>query len=315
MATLPADKSTYTINDTKIRQTDCQYSFGKLSLVATLKFKGMVNDIVALAAGFREGERVNKSTLTYDGLGTAAASSLRSSGKVISSRVTTEDGSATATISIEIPYTGKVAPSTDEPDSRKIVVWQEKSTDYEFPLEIYAGDVSSSSTDYANAGDFQAWKNEKEKNIENYKNFQYGDEADPTQLEARTLALAGKAYKGIESVRRAYPEVVRITRYFNYKADADVVDNTLINKIDEDPDLYTIDSTPNAVWQSKFPKYSWLKASYDVECESTEYEKFWNITVTESWIGIDPAERGAWDGNLYGTGNSRWKFAQADTNS
>ena len=314
MATLPEDKNTYTIEDTKIRQTDCQYSFGKSSLVATLKFKGMVEDIVTFAAGFREGERVNKSALTYDGIGTIATN-LKSSGKVITSRATTETGSATAVIAIEIPYSGKIIPAQDEPEGRKIVVWQEKSTDYEFPLEIYAGNVASSSTEYANAGDFQAWKNEKEKNIVNYKAFQYGDEASPTQLEARTRALAVKAYKGIESVRRAYPEVMRITRYFNYKADKDEVDSTLINKIDENPNLYTIDSTPNSIWSSKFPNYSWLKASYDVECESTEYQKFWNIVVTESWIGIDPNERGAWDINLYGTGNYRWKFAQALTNN
>ena len=27
------------------------------------------------------------------------------------------------------------------------------------------------------------------------------------------------------------------------------------------------------------------------------------------WIGIDKAERGEWDANLYGTGADRWKFA------
>ena len=55
---------------------------------------------------------------------------------------------------------------------------------------------------------------------------------------------------------------------------------------------------------------SWVKSAFDVDVQPTEYDKLWNMTVTEAWIGIDKEERGEWDKNLYGNGNDRWKFAE-----
>lgn len=307
--TFPADK-TLPNTDSVIRQIDCQYSFGKERVSIILKFKGDATEVASLAASYREGTRVKVSDLTskFTELSVLPSGSLEASGKVTQSNCTTTTGCATASIAVSVPYKSKMSLSFDEPDKRIIVTWAEKSTDYEFGLEVYAGEGGNGCAD---AGDFEGWKNEKNKNIQNYKEFKYLPEGatEPVELKGKTLELAQKFYAGIESVRRAYPEVIRTTQYFNYKADEDNVDNTLIQKIKEKPKLYYRDQTPNPVWQSKFANFDWLKASYDVNCEPTEYAKLWNMTITETWLGIDTVERGTWDDNLYGADGTRWKFA------
>lgn len=306
--TFPADK-TLPNTDAVIRQIDCQYSFGKERVSIILKFKGTTSEVASLTASYREGTRVKLTDLkTKFSELSVLPDTLEASGKVTQSNCTTGTGCATATIAISVPYKSKMSLSFDEPDKRIIVTWAEKSTDYEFGLEVYAGEGGNGCAD---AGDFEGWKNEKNKNIQNYKEFKYLPEGatEPVELEGKTLELAQKFYAGIESVRRAYPEVIRTTQYFNYKADEDNVDNTLIQKINEKPKLYYRDQTPNPVWQSKFKNFDWLKASYDVNCEPTEYAKLWNMTITETWLGIDTVERGTWDDNLYGADGTRWKFA------
>ena len=315
--TLPADKDTYAATDKVIRQTDCQYKFGKEAVTLNLKFLGDTAQVVALAASFREGTRVKLSDVKakFGELSGLDASAIQASGKVVSCTATTKQGSGSVSIAVEIPYSAKLSITSgggDEPEERKVVVWSEKSTDYEFPLEIYAGEGDSASD--VNAGDLEAWKQEKTKNIENYKNFSYMVEGDdePVALDGHTLELAKKIYKGIESVKRGYPEVIRTSYYYNYKADEDEVDSTLLGQIDETPDLYYIDSTPDSVWTDLFPDFSWLKVSFDVDPQPTEYAKYWNMTVTETWIGIDTNEKGEWDEDLYGADGTRWKFATAE---
>lgn len=305
---LPTDKDLPNTNAV-IRQTDCQYTFGKENMTAILKFKGTVADVAKMAAGFREGYQVKLSDVTkYDGLG-QAVTGITGPGKVVNSNCTTTTGCAVATIVISFPYDGYTAINISDPPKRTITTWNEKSTDYEFPLEIYAGE------DKPNAGDFEAWKNEKNKNIQNYKEFKYVPEGqtEAVELDEKTKLLAQKWYAGIESVRRAYPEVIRVTNYINYQSGKDdQTDKTLFNKINEKPNLYYIDTTPSSVWSGKFKDFSWLKASYDINTEATEYEGVWNITVTESWLGLDPNDRGGWDTNLYGQsgqGGTRWQFA------
>lgn len=307
--TFPTDK-TLPNTDAVIRQIDCQYSFGKERVSIILKFKGDATEVASLTASYREGTRVEVSDLTskFTELSVLPSGNLEVSGKVTQSNCTTGTGCATATIAISVPYKSKMSLSLDEPDKRIIVTWAEKSTDYEFGLEVYAGEGGNGCAD---AGDFEGWKNEKNKNIQNYKEFKYLPEGatEPVELEGKTLELAQKFYAGIESVRRAYPEVIRTTQYFNYKADEDSVDDTLIKQISETPKLYYRDQTPAPIWKSKFAKFDWLKASYDVNCEPTEYAKLWNMTITETWLGIDTVERGTWDDNLYGADGTRWKFA------
>lgn len=317
MSTFPTDKDQYLITDTIIRGVDCQYSFNKEAVNLMLKFTGDITTAVSLGSSYREGTRILLSDVKtkFSELSGLSNTVFEASGKVVASSVITKQGSATTTVSIRIPFKAKITPAqTEEPESRKIVTWDEKSADYEFPMEIYAGEGDSSTL--ANAGYLEAWKEEKTKNIDNYKNFKFSiADGAAESLTGRTLALAKKIYRGTESVRRSYPQVVRTTQYLNYKADEDVVDNTLITKITETPNLYERDQTPNAVWASKFPNFDWVKASYDVDCEPTEYAKFWNMTVTESWIGISTAERGTWDNNLYGTGTNRWHFAMENNAS
>lgn len=312
MNTFPTDKNTYLTSDTVIRQTDCQYTFGKDSVVFSLRFLGDVTEATQLAAAYREGTRVSISDMRtkFSELSVLNASSFESTGKVTSSICTTATGSGRTAITVSIPYSSKISLSSD-PDEKTVVTWSEKSTDYEFPIEIYAGEGTGS--DEVNAGNLEAWKAEKTKNIENYKSFKFTAPSlsAPVDLAGRTLECAKKIYAGVESVKRAYPEVVRTTVHYNVKGNEDTVDRTVVQKIDEDPDLYYIDDTPNAVWQDKFPDFSWVKAAYDVQIEATEYAKFWNATVTESWIGIDKNERGAWDSDLYGADGTRWKFATA----
>jgi len=313
---LPADKDTYAATDKVIRQTDCQYGFGKEAVTLNLKFLGDTAQAVGLAASFRTGTRVKLTDVKskFGELSGLDASAIEASGKVTASTAATKQGSGAATIAVQFPYKGKVsiAGGGDAPEERKVVVWSEKSTDYEFPLEIYAGE-GESATD-VNAGDLEAWKQEKTRDIGNYRNFCYTppDGGTPVELEGHTLELAKKIYKGIESVKRAYPEVIRVSYYYNYKADKDEVDATLLGQIDETPDLYYIDSTPDSVWSDKFDGFSWLKVSFDVDPQPTEYDSYWNMTVTETWIGIDTNEKGEWDEDLYGADGTRWKFATAE---
>ena len=315
--TFPQDKALPN-TDKIIRQTDCQYSFGKEAISLTLKFMGDTKEAVSLASNYRSGTRVKVSDLTgkFTELnGILPTTQLEATGRVTASVSSTRTGSGSVSITVQVPYKAKISiggsGGSDDPAKRVIVTWSEKSTDYEFPLEIYAGEGESAST--RNAGEFEAWKNEKNKNIDNYKNFKYtGKDGEAVDLGAKTKELAEKWYRGVESVRRAYPEVIRTTQYLNLKADKDEVDETLIKQIDPKTSavkLYYRDQTPNSIWKNKFPKFDWLYASYDVNTEVTEYQKLWNVTVSESWIGIDKDERGEWDKNLYGDGNDRWQFA------
>lgn len=312
MATLPSDKNTYLSTDKVIRQIDCQSSFGDEAATFTLKFAGVTQPVVDLAASYRKGKRVTLSDLKskFSELSALNANEFEAAGKVTSSSSSTKQGSAQASISIAIPYKGKVdggSAGSDGPEERKVITWSEKSTQYEFPLGIYAGEGTSASE--CNAGNFEAWKNEKTKNIANYKDFKYELSGEVFDLEGQTLELAKKWYKGIEAVDRAYPEVVRTSIYYNMRGNEDAVSASLINQIDEEPHLYEIDDTPDTIWTHLFNNFSWVKSAFDVDIQPTEYSKYWNITVTEAWIGIDKAERGEWDANLYGTGADRWKFA------
>ena len=299
-----------------VRQIDCQYTFGKERMTIILKFKGIASDVTTWTAKFREGYRVNLSDIrAFSEATEIPTTNLEETGKVLQSTCSTTTGAANATITLAFPYSAKSSWNLGEPaEDSAIVTWEEKSTDYEFGLEVYAGE------DDPNAGDFEAWKNEKNRNIENYKAFQYLPEGATEVVKLsdkpKTLELAKKYYAGIESVRRAYPEVIRTTRYFNYKSgDKDEVDATLLGKINETPNLYYKDSTPADIWDPIFPKndFDWLKASFDVQTEPTEYDKVWNMTVTESWLGIDKTDRGEWDDDLYG--DNRWAFALAEKNA
>lgn len=314
MTTIPTDKTTYAITDDVIRQTECNYKFGDKSMLLTLRFMGEQAGATQLAMSYRESSRVNTSTLfgKFNELSVMVANQFKSSGQVTSSQASTKKGTAVATITIDIPYDKKVVPEVDTPDQTKQVTWAEKSTKYQFPLEVYAGDVESNSLDYACAGDYQGWLNENGSNAANYKSFMYELSGSTLQLSARTLDLAKKHYAGIESVERAYPEVIRTTIYQYIHGDDVSADGDVVRKIDEAPHLYEIDNSISTVWKSKFDGFSWLKASYDVDIQPSEYEEYWNATVTESWIGISEAERGAWDPNLYGTGTSRWNFYTKD---
>lgn len=317
MATFPVDKQLPNTDDV-IRQTDCQYQFGRDGVTLTLKFMGDTTKVVDLTSSYRQGILVPLSTITGDftELTGTNLTNLDAKGKVVSSVSQTKTGYASATIVIQIPYASKIVLGANQPNKRIIVTWAEKSTNYEKPIEIYAGDNASSATD-ADAGDLDAWKNMKTKDIALYKEFKYTIEGQeqPVELTGRTLELAQKIYRGVEAVSRAYPEVIRTTQYINLKGDEDEVDKRPIKAIRETPKLYYRDQTPDAVWSSKFKDFDWLKAGYDVQVEATEYEGYWNATVTESWLGCDPEQEGIWDDDLYGADGVRWKFASAGSSA
>lgn len=312
MTTLPSDKPTYLATDKVIRQTECQYKFLSDKAEFTIRFMGDVAETTQLASAYRTNSIINQSTLTADfsDLSAVDFSKLENIGKVTSSVANTKKGCGTANIVIAIPYKqgGKISlTGQDKPEETKIVTWSEKSTKYQFDLKVYAGDVDPDSVEYANAGAYSGWLNEDGTNAENYKNFCYANGEETVALSARTLELAKKHYAGIENVERAYPEVIRTSKYQYIDGSDLTADESIIQEIDEEPNLYEIDDTPDSVWNSKFPDFSWLKATYDVDIEETEYEGLWNVTVVESWIGISIEERGPWDENLYGT-TDRWKF-------
>lgn len=310
MTTLPQDKTQYAIADDVIRQTDCTYKFGNKEMLLTLRFMGDQAGATQLAMSYREGSAVSTSD-TFNKFGELSvmhSTDFKTYGQVTSSQAVTKKGSALATISISIPYDKKIVLSSDL-DEIKQVTWSEKSTKYQFSLGVYAGEVSSSSQDYACAGDYQAWLEENGKDADNYKNFQYtAKNGTIVALSARTLDLAKKRYADIENVERAYPEVVRTTTYQYIHGDDVSADEDVIRKIDEQPNLYYIDNSISSVWKDKFSGFSWLKAAYDIDIQASEYEDYWNATVVESWIGISEEERGPWDKNLYGSGGDRWKF-------
>lgn len=310
--TFPSDKNTYESTDKIIRQTECQYKFLKKNAEFSIRYMGDVAEATQLAASYRQDTIVPFATLTadFDELSVVDASKLETIGKVVSSVATTKKGCGTANIVISVPYNGKIIPDQNKPEEKKIVTWTEKSTKYQFPLEVYAGDVTDSSQ-YADAGAYQGWLNTEGSDPELYKTFSYKEGNSTIALSGVTLELAKKHYAGIENVERSYPEVIRTSNY-SYIDGSDLsADEQVISEIDEDPNLYQIDETPTEVWKSKFDGFSWLKVSYDVETQETEYEGFWNATVTESWIGVSTEERGPWDANLYGTGADRWKFFTA----
>lgn len=310
---IPSDKKLPN-TDKVIRQVDCQYSFGDEAATFVIKLAGSTPDVVATAGNYRKGKRVLWSDFKtkFDELSGLTLSGLAPSGKVVSSTSTTKQGSAQATITFQIPYKDKLSlseGSADNPEQNKIVSWSEKSTTHEFTLAVYAGDAGLSSETQANAAAFKGWLNMQTENVAMYDSFQFLSNNLSVELKGRTKELAEVYKKGIEAVERGYPEVVRTTKYLNYRSGLSSVRSDLISKIDEKPNLYHIDATPSAVWHPLFDKFSWLKTAYDVEIESTEYDRYWNMTVTEAWQGIDIEERGPWNENLYGDGDKRWKFA------
>lgn len=315
--------------DPIIRQTDCQYSFGKDAITLTLKFLGDTSEAVELASSYRMGTRVNKSTLITDfgkadpkgELSSKIFNGVANSGKVLSSTSQTKTGCGSATVVVEMPYEDRIdiKLTGDNPDMRVVETWSEKSTNHEFPLEVYAGEGDP------NAGQLDAWMKMKDQNTNLYSSFKYTTEgsSEPVELKDKTRKLAEKIYRGGEAVDRAYPEVIRTTQYYYVKSGTkDKVDKKVIDELAPTKatgvgtnttsaavKLYYRDQTPNAIWKGKFKDFDWLYASYDVECQPTEYQYYWNVTVTESWMGIDTVERGNWDNELYGSGDSRWPFA------
>lgn len=314
MTTIPSDKDVYQITDTVIRQTECQYTFGAESAIFSIKFKGVPADATQLASSYREGSRVSLTTLMSDfgELSSISTSGLASTGKVASSRAQTQKGVAVTTIAISFPYSNKLTGggSGSGPDQTKLVTWSERSTKYQFPLDVYSGDAEPDDLSAGCAAAVAAWKNMKDTNAELYKNFQYylSSEEDVQDLSGRSLDIAKKLYAGIETVERAYPEIIRRTAYANIHSTLSSADDA-IGKIEEKPNLYYIDdASVSGVWNDLFPNTSWLKTGFDVESEATEYEDYWNVTVTEAWTGISKVERGPWDKNLYGPDGDRWKF-------
>lgn len=315
--------------DPIIRQTDCQYSFGKDAITLTLKFLGDTSEAVELASSYRMGTRVNKSTLITDfgkadpkgELSSKIFNGVANSGKVLSSTSQTKTGCGSATVVVEMPYEDRIdiKLTGDNPDMRVVETWSEKSTNHEFPLEVYAGEGDP------NAGQLDAWRKMKDQNMNLYSSFKYTVEGqdEPVELKDKTRKLAEKIYRGGEAVSRAYPEVIRTTQYYYVKSGTkDKVDKKVIDELaptratgvgtnttSAAVKLYYRDQTPNSIWKGKFKDFDWLYASYDVECQPTEYQYYWNVTVTESWMGIDTVERGNWDNELYGSGDSRWPFA------
>lgn len=318
LPTFPTDKDVYAITDTVLRQTECQYVFGQDDATFTIRFAGVTPDVVNLAGQFRKGMRVKLTDLMtkFAELSGLNSSAFKESGKVMNAQSTTKKGHGQATITVAIPYSSKIdldggGGGGDEPEFSKTVAWSEKSTKYEFGLKVYAGDVENGSLEYASAGDYSAWLNEEQNNPDNYKNFCYSDGlSNLVQLSGNTLLLAKKRYGGIEAVERGYPEVQRVTSYSYIKGNNVSSMGDIVEEIDEQPNLYQIDITPVDVWIGKFPYYSWLKTGYDVEIQPTEYAKYWNVTVTESWQGVDPDESGPWDEQLYSelSSGNRWPF-------
>ena len=151
MSTFPTDKQLPN-TDNIIRQTDCSYSFQQEAVSLTLKFMGDVKEAVGLAASYRAGTRVPVSDLTgkFTELNNVLPTNqLEATGKVTASTSTTKAGSGTVSITVQVPYKAKISIGSgggSDPDKRIITTWSEKSTDYEFPLEIYAGEGAASAS-------------------------------------------------------------------------------------------------------------------------------------------------------------------------
>lgn len=320
MTNLPQDKDQYTISDKAIRQTQCKTKFANNAVLVDIKIKGQAAELVELGGKYREGQVVPVATLTgkYPVLGSLPTGSLETVGTVKDCEVVFEEGIyATFNLRINVPFDGLVVPDENEPSEKKIVTWHERSCQYQYPIERYAGktdateDDDLANTDNPDAGVFESWKNENGQSATNYRAYKTNIDGTDWELKGKTLDLAKKAYAGVQAVERYYPEVSRITQYKWVKGDEEEVQKSIIDHIDEDPALSEIDTGPDAVWSGKFPNTSWLKVGYDVQTATTSLEGFWDVTVTETWRGVDKTDnpRG-WDSNLYGArgGQDRWAF-------
>lgn len=315
MTTLPQDKARYTLADKAIRQTQCKTRFTNNSVIVEIRIKGVDTELVQLAASYREGQVLAVTTLKskYPVLSNLPSAALDAVGTVKDSEVVLEEaGFASYTLRLSIPFKNPVTlVGADKPTETKRVTWHERSCQYQYPLERYAGKIDGSHAEsaYADAGKFETWKNENGTDQALYNDFKIKNGDEEEELENRTLDLAKKQFAGIQAVERYYPEVVRISEYKWIEGDDEEVEKSIINHLDETPDLAKIDdATPNAVWSQKFPNTSWLKVGYDVQTSPTALEGFWDATVTETWRGVDKSDnQSGWDKNLYGE-SDRWKF-------
>ena len=315
MTTLPQDKDTYNISDKAIRQTQCKVRFTGNAAVVDIKIKGVDTELVQLAATYRDGQVLSVTTMKtkFPSLSNLPSSSLDTVGTVKDSEVVLEEGGfAVFTMKVSVPFlTHTALVGGDKPTETKRVTWHERSCQYQYPLERYAGKIDNdhSETSYADAGKFEAWKNENGTDQELYNAFKIKVDDEEEDLEDRTLDLAKKQFAGIQAVERYYPEVVRITEYRWIEGEEEEVEKSIIDHLDESPDLAKIDDdTPNSVWSNKFPNTSWLKVGYDVQTSPTTLEGFWDATVTETWRGVDKDDnKSGWDKNLYGDAD-RWEF-------
>lgn len=320
MTTLPTDKNSYSLTDKAIRQTQCKASFGRSSATLDIRIKGLASELVELAAKYREGQvvRLTDVKTKWPDFANLNPATYQVYGSVRQSEVTAEEGGnqgayGTYVLRISFPFKTRVVLSAgDEPDEEKIVTWQERSCQYQYPLERYAGKIDAQHTEssYGDAGKLETWKNENGTDQALYGEFKIKVDGEEEALKDRTLDIAKKIFAGIQSVERYYPEITRVTEYRYIEGDDEEVEKSIIDHIDETPDLAKIDDTPDSVWAGKFPNTSWLKVGYDVQTAASQFEGYWNATVTETWRGVDKTDNSSgWDKNLYGSeAADRWKF-------
>lgn len=171
--------------------------------------------------------------------------------------------------------------------------WHVKSCRNDVSIYAYCGVSAVDGSGEANRADLEMWRAEKNPTL--YNDGKFKDSNDVVhELNDTGKAIADKIKRGIESVMRFYPQVIRKRTYDSFPPGCM-----------ENIGFINAPSATGHKLSSFLSLYQWLKIQDDADENG---DRTW--TRTESWIGIllssVPTGKTPWDADLYGS--SRWKM-------
>lgn len=173
--------------------------------------------------------------------------------------------------------------------SPKKETWSLKSVRNDMSIFAYCGESEGANP---NRYQIEMWMKETDKALVDAYQFRDGKE-EVQSLSAPSRVIAEKIAKGIESVIRFYPLIIRKRLYSNVPSDQFNA-NGYIN----DPPAPGLKAKTPKGLASVVARYSWLKVQDDADEQA---DGDW--LRVESWMGI-AKDDGSWDADLYGA--NRW---------
>lgn len=177
----------------------------------------------------------------------------------------------------------------DEVTLPKKETWSLKSVRNDMSIFAYCGNSEGA---HPNRYQLEMWMKETDKSLVDQYKFKDGKDEIQT-LSSPSQALAKKIAKGIESVIRFYPLIIRKRLYSSVPSDQ----FNAIGYINDPPAPGLKAKTPKGL-ASVVARYSWLKVQDDADEQA---DSDW--LRVESWMGI-AKDDGSWDVDLYGP--NRW---------